>query len=439
MKHLRIFVTLTVLLSITSLSPAADRWPAWRGPTGQGHSDATGLPVSWSQTENVAWKVKIPGKGWSSPVVENGQVWVTTAIDRPASKEDAERRRKTSTNSQPLTISASVSLRAVGVDLRTGELLRDVEVLTEKNPQMIHVENSYATPTPIIENGRLYCYYGPSGIACLDTRSGKVLWSNRSLRVEHENGPGSSPVLWNNVLIVHCDGIDKQYIVAIDKNTGKVAWKTPRSGELRENPQMRKSYATSLVTSVNGTTQILSPAADWMYGYDPKDGRELWKLNYGELGFSNAARPVVGHGLIYVCTGYMRSQLLAIRVDDRAGEPVPTVVWRGKKQIPNVASPLVIGEEIYLASDSGIASCLDARTGKNHWTARIGKKIWASPLHADGRIYFFNRDATTTVIAAGKSFKKLSVNQLEGEQIATAAAVDGALILRTDHAMYCIR
>ena len=237
-----LFVVVGIVgLSVTCLSQAGDRWPEWRGATGQGHSDATDLPVSWSETKNIAWKIKIPGRGWSTPVIENGQVWVTTAIDKLASKEDAARRRKTSTNSMPLRISESVSLRAVGIDLRTGKTIRDVEVMHVKDPQMIHHLNSYATPTPIIESGRLYCHFGPSGIACLDIKSGKVLWRNRTLSVKHENGPGSSPILWKNLLIVHCDGIDQQYIVALDKKTGKQAWKTVRSGEIKPNPQMRKS------------------------------------------------------------------------------------------------------------------------------------------------------------------------------------------------------
>lgn len=439
MTHLRILFSLSTILSITTLLPAGDRSPEWRGTNGQGHSDAVNLPISWSETEHVAWKMKIPGSGWSTPVIENGQVWVTTAIDKLASPEVAARRRKASTNSQPLRVSESVSLRAVCFDLKSGKLLKDVEVLTERDPQMIHVENTYATPSPIIENGRLYCHYGPYGIACLDVKTGKVLWENRSLRVKHENGPGSSPILWNNLLIIHCDGIDQQYIIALDKRTGNEAWKTKRTGKLKDNPQMQKSYATSLVVDINGQSQIVSPAADWIYGYDPRSGRELWKQNYGLLGFSNAARPVAGGGLIFTCTGYMKSQLLAIKVADRNGVSVPKIVWRYKRQVSAVACPLLIGKELYFASDNGIASCIDSRTGQAHWTERIGKRFWAAPLYADGRIYFLDRDGATTVIAPGKSFKKLSVNKLDGRLLAAPAAVDGSLILRTDSALYCLR
>jgi outer membrane protein assembly factor BamB len=439
MSRVSVVLFLLTGLFLTRTLQAGDKFPEWRGVNGQGHADATNLPISWSDTKNVAWKTDIPGRGWSTPVIENGQVWVTTAVDIPATKEDAERRRKANTNSQPLRISASVKLHAVGIDLKSGKIIRNVEVLSVKNPQEIHHLNSYASPTPIIENGRLYCHYGSSGIACVDTKAGKVLWRNQTLRVDHANGPGSSPILWKNLLIIHCDGIDQQYIVALDKKTGNQAWKTPRTGELKQNPQLKKSYATSLIVKVNGKPQIISPSADWVYGYEPTTGRELWRLRYGVLGFSNAGRPVAGNGLIYTCTGYMKGEILAIRLEKRGGVSTPTIAWRYKKQVPNVASPLLIGQELYFASDNGVASCIDAKTGKVHWTKRIGRKFWASPLYADGRIYFFGTEGQTTVIATGKTYRKLAGNKLAGKHYATAAAVDGALILRTETSLYCMK
>ncbi len=432
----RVLVMIAAFGLSTHSTLAADRWPEWRGETGQGISLATNLPVRWSEEKGVAWKTNVPGRGWSTPVIENGQIWLTAALDEPANEQEIEQRRKTTTNSQPLHFSKFVSLRAVCVDLDSGTLLRDIEVLAEQDPDFIHRENTYATPTPILENGRLYCHYGPCGIACLDTESGKVLWTNRTLRVKHENGPGSSPVLWQDKLFIHCDGIDEQYIVALNKNTGEVAWKTMRSGKLNDNPQLKKSYATALVTEVNGETQLVSPAADWVYGYDLESGKELWRLNYGELGFSNAARPVAANGLLYIATGYMKARMLAVRVTKNGSEQHAEIAWDFTKQVPNVSSPLVIGDELYFVSDNGIASCLDAKTGETHWTERIGKHFWASPLYADGRIYFFDRDGTTTVVAAGTEYQRLAINKLDGEMLATAAAVDNALILRTDKALY---
>ena len=418
---------------------AGDSFPEWRGVNGQGHADARNLPVSWSKNKNIAWKVNVRGLGWSTPVISDGKVWVTSAIDIVATKDDFERRRKASTNKMPLKIAASVSLRAICVDLKSGKVLKDVEVLNQKEPQQIHIDNSYATPTPILQAGRLYCHFGPYGTACLDTQTAKVLWTNNSLKVEHENGPGSSPIVWQDLLIIHCDGIDQQYIVAISKKTGKQVWKTKRTGKLNPNVQLQKSYATSLIVDVNGKDQVVSPSADWVYGYDPATGKELWKLNYGELGFSNAARPIAGGGLIYTCTGYMKSQMIALKINEKNGVSTPEVVWRHKKGVPQVSCPVMIGDEIYFASDNGIATCLDAKTGAVHWVERIGKRFWASPLVADGKIYFFDSNGTTTVIEPGKTFKKLAVNKLDGRLFATVAAVDGALVLRTNDALYCIR
>lgn len=436
---IRLCVILTTACSLPLPgATAGDLFPEWRGAGGQGVTDAANLPVSWSEEDNVAWKTPIPGRGWSTPVIAGGRVWVTTATDVAAPKEEADRRRKASTNSMPLTVSQSATMFAVELDLASGDITREVELLTERDPQMIHVDNSYATPTPILDGSRLYCHFGTYGMACLDTDTGDIVWTNRHLHVEHENGPGSSPVLWKDRLIVHCDGIDHQHITAISTETGKEVWKTPRSGERRDNVQLRKSYATPLIVDVDGQPQVISPAADWVYGYDPQDGRELWKMAYGTLGFSNAARPVAAHGLVYICTGFMQSELHAIRPGNGDGQP-PELAWKFTKQVPAVSSPLLHGDELYMVSDKGIITCLDAKTGELIWKQRIGAHFWASPLMADGRLHFFDRDGTATVIAPGRTFQKLAVNKLTGEQLATAAAVDGSLLIRTEEGLYCLR
>lgn len=432
-----VFCLLAMTVTLNTVS-AGDLWPEWRGPGGQGVSDAKNLPVSWSETENIQWKVKVPGKGWSTPVIEGGRVWVTLGIDKTANKEDYARRRKASKNKLPLIISESVNLRTACFDLATGEQLHDIELLTEQNPQEIHVDNTYASPSPAFQDGKLFCHFGPYGSACVDTASGKKLWENRNLRVDHQNGAGSSPILWEDLLIVHCDGIDKQYIVALDKSTGEEVWKTIRSGKLRENEQLQKSYATALIVEVAGKAQVVSPSADWIYGYDARTGRELWKLPYGVLGFSNAARPVAGNGLIYSCTGYMKSELMAIKVGGNGDASQAKEVWRFKKQVPNVSSTVLVGTELYFASDNGIATCLNAVSGESIWTSRVGKRFWASPIAADGRLYFLDRDGETAVIKQGKTFQKLAINKLDGTQLSSPAAVDGRLVIRTDSHLYSI-
>ena len=425
---------LTAALAIVSTSLSAAEWPEWRGPGGQGHAQATGLPASWSETNNVTWKTELPGRAWSSPVIEGKNIWLTTAIETLAKKEDADRRLKANTGNQPLTVLEKVEFRALCVDRDTGKLTQNILLLTAREPQWVHALNSYASATPVIEDGKLYCHFGAMGNACLDTRTSKVLWTDTSLVVQHENGPGSTPVIWKNLMLFHLDGSDQQLIAALDKRTGKLAWKTPRSGDMNKDPQLRKSYGTPLILAINGQEQIISPASDWLYSYD-EQGRELWRVKYGMLGFSLTPRPVVGHGMIFMSTGFMKPQMLALRYQ---GLEKPEIAWRSEKGAPTMPSPLLVGEELYFANDGGIFTCLDAKTGAEHYRERIGGNYSSSPTFADGKIYVHNREGLTTVIKPGKQFEVLEKNQLPGKIFASLAAVDRALFLRTDTALYRI-
>jgi outer membrane protein assembly factor BamB len=431
MTSLRLLLATLVLLPSFAIAAERAEWPQFRGPAGQGHAAAEQLPTSWSETENVVWKCELPGKGWSSPVIAGNEIWLTTAVDSPISEEEKAERLKGTTNSQPLLVSGKLSLRAQCVDRATGKLLHDVELLVEPRPQGTHATNSFASPTPVIEAGKLYCHFGAYGTACLDTTTRKVVWTNRDLVVQHENGPGSSPVLWGDLLIFHCDGSDQQFIAALDKQTGNLAWKTDRSGTMNANPQLKKSYGTPLVVEVAGQEQLLSPASDWLYAYDAA-GKELWKLPYEKLGFSLAPRPVVGHGMAYLCTSFMQSELLA--VDLSKGKP--QVAWRYGRQVPQVPSPLLVGSEIYLVSDKGIATCLDALSGEVNWTERIPGNYSSSPLFAAGHIYCSSREGETTVLLPGKKFQVVGSGKLDGQIMASPAAVGRALYVRTDKALY---
>lgn len=433
MRLAGLFVAFFLLGEASSTVSAADHWPQFRGPSGQGHATASGVPLTWSESQGVAWKTPIPGRGWSSPVIEGDEIWLTTAVETPLTAEEKAERQKRAKANQPLTQSGPLSLRAIGLDRRTGQVLHDVAVLTEPEPQPVHNLNSFASPTPVLETGRLYCHFGTYGTACLDTQSRRVVWTNRDLKINHENGPGSSPILWGDKLIFHCDGSDKQFIVALDKHTGQIAWKTDRSGTLRPDVQMKKAYCTPLIVELEGRPQLISPAADWVYAYDPDSGRELWKLSYGVLGFSNVARPVAGHGLLYIVTCFMKSELLAVKVTNGK----PEIAWRYDKSMPKMPSPLLVGNEIYLVGDQGgVVTCLDARTGEQRWQKRLGGNYAASPLLADGRIYLFSQEGLTTVLAPGPEYVELAKNQLEGQFMASAAALGKSLYLRTDRAIY---
>jgi len=413
----------------------ADVWPQWRGPSGDGHApQAHDLPRTWSETENVVWKTAIPGKGWSSPVVDGDRIWLTTAVESQLSEEEKQRRLESVPNSGTLELSGPVSLRAICLDRESGRVVHDVELFLIDEPQPIHKLNSYASPSPVLADGTLFCHFGDFGTAAVDATSGELLWANRLLRLNHENGPGSTPVIWHDKLIVHCDGSDVQFIAALDLVTGELAWKTPRSGELRDDPQLKKAYGTPLLTTLDGQDVLISPAADWVYAYDPADGRELWKVSYGTLGFSIVPRPVLAGDLVLLSTTFMQPQLLALKL---AGpESPPEVLWRQKRGVPTMPSPLVVGEEIYMVSEKGVGSCLDVASGEVVWTERLGGNFSSSPLFADGVIYMANRDGETFVINPGRDYALEATNRLDGAIMASPVAVGSSLLLRTEHAVY---
>jgi len=416
------------------VAAAQAHWPQWRGPGAQGHSSAKNIPLHWSESSNIVWKTEIPGRGWSSPVMEGDEIWVTTAIETPAKPEDAERRLKTNTGDQPLTLLEQVELRAVCVNRSTGRLVGNHLLMIEKEPQWVHKQNSFASGTPVIEKGRLYAHFGAFGTACLDIRSGSVLWENRELKVQHENGPGSSAVLHKDLLIFHMDGSDAQFVAALDKNTGKLAWKTSRSGKLNDNPQLKKSYGTPLLVAINGQTQLISPGANWVYSYDPLTGTELWKLSYEVLGFSTSAMPVFADGVLYMTTGFMRPEVLAVKIPN-SGEA--EVLWRYNKGAPTIPSLLLVGQELYFINDSGgMLTCLDAASGREHYRERLGGHHNAAPGFADGKIWIHNREGVTHVLQPGKTYSLLAKNELNPELKATPAFTDGAIIMRTEKHLY---
>lgn len=409
---MRIAVCLLLLTLGAGRLAVADNWPQFRGPDGQGHAVTTGVPTVWSETENIRWKTPLPGRGWSSPVVWGRQIWITTATD--------EGRR----------------LRAVCVDRKTGRITHDVLVFEVDKPPAINPKNSYASPTPVIEEGRLYVHFGTLGTASLDTATGGVLWRNVELILDHKEGPGSSPILYAGLLFVDCDGIDTQYVVALDKTSGRIVWKTYRDGANDPTPDFRKAYCTPLVVEVDGQPQLISPGASRTNAYDPATGKTLWSVDY--QGFSNVPRPIAGLGMIYLCTGFSRPELWAIKPGGRGNVTKTHVVWKYQQQVPLNPSPLLVGEAIYMVSDRGVASCLAAESGKLRWKARLGGNYSASPVYADGKIYFFAEQGVGTVITPAKRFERLAKNTLDGRIMASPAVVDGGLIVRTDTHLYSI-
>jgi outer membrane protein assembly factor BamB len=411
-------LALTVFLSIPAAR--AEDWPEFRGPTGQGVAPGR-LPTEWGPTKNIAWKQAIPGRGWSSPVVAKGRVYLTTAVLAEDGSKD-------------------VSLRGLCLDARSGNILWNTEVFRHNSAKIpaYYDKGSYASPTPLIDGRRLYAVFGHLGAAALDL-DGKILWRNSDLSFSPGFGSNaSSPVLIDDALILSCDGIDKQFVAALDRATGKkLLWKIQRSKTDELNGNKRYAFTTPLLIEVKGKKQIVSPGAGAVYAYDPETGAELWRVHYGD-GYAVAPRPVFGHGLVFVCSGYDIPTLLAIRPDGRGDVTSTHVAWTARKGVPLIASPLLVGDELYLASTLGLASCLDAKTGKVHWQERIGGVFYASPLAADGKVYFQNEEGLGTVVKASTKFEVAEKNAMGEPTLASLGAADGALFLRTEKSLYCI-
>ena len=423
------------LLILPALLSGAESWPQWRGPEANGHAGKAGYPSEWNKVKNVAWKSVLPGRGHSSPVHDGDTIWVTTAIETPASEAEEKERLKANKGLATVTVLSKVSLRALRIDPKSGKVLKNVEIFGKKQPQWVHKLNSYASPTPVIEDGKVYFHFGAYGNACIDAKTGKILWKNddKALWVMHENGPGSSPLVWDDLMIFHLDGSDKQHVVALYKDSGKIAWKTKRSGELRENPQLQKSYSTPIVETFNGKPVLISCGADWVYGYDPRNGKELWKIKYGHLGFSNVARPITGHGMIYLSTCFMKAEILAFRYE---GLKTPELAWRLDRG-PKMPSPILVGNELYVVNDGGILTCVDALSGDLHWRERLDGEFSSSPTYAGGLLYFSDRNGVTTVIKPGKSLKVVGKNELDGTaHMASFAALGKSFLVRTEEALY---
>lgn len=389
-------------------------WGQFRGPGGQGHIGVP-VPTVWGEAKNVAWKAPLAGKGLSSPVIAGGKAWVTAAVP---------------------TTGAGLSLRLVGVDLRSGEVKHEVELFAVPKPPPLHARNSPASPTPAVVGGRVVASFGSDGVGCVDAATGKVLWRNTEFKVDYESGPGSSPVPYKDRVIFPCDAADAQFVVALDAATGKVAWKTERPGANKKAPNERRAFSTPLAITVGKQDQVVVPGAQSVYSYDPDTGKELWRVTY--TGFSNVPRPVFANGLVYVTSGYFNHELMAIRPDGRGDVTATHVAWRVKKNVPNVPSPVLANGLLFMVSDQGTATCLDAKTGEAKWSERLPGTYSASLLVRGDTVYAFADDGKAVLFKAADTFDEVGRNQLGGRVQATPAAVTDGLIVRTDAALYLL-
>ena len=400
-------------------------WPDYRGPRRDGVSEVASLPLRWSETLNVRWKTPIHGLGWSSPVIWGKQVWLTTAT------EDGK------------------ILSVLCIDRDSGQILLDRKLFDVAKPRALNNPvNTYASPSPTIEEGRVYIHFGSYGTACLDTGTFEVLWQRRDLPCDHWRGPASSPLLWEDLLFLQMDGADVQYVVALDKTTGTNRWVTFRSvdyGDLEEDGRprasgdFRKAYNTPLVVDFKGELQLISPGAKGAYGYDPRTGREIWQIRH--VGHSSAPRTLYSDGQVGIGTGHIggTAQLWAVRLGGQGDVTGSHVAWKYARGAPKRSSPVLVEGRVYMVSNDGIATCIDFKNGKEIWKKRIGGLHSSSVLYASSRIHFFDENGLATIIQPGDTLEILARNKLDDGFMASPAVTDGALFLRTTTHLYRIQ
>ena len=398
---------LAVSLSVCGVLPAAE-WRQFRGPTGQGTTESTNVPLQWNQSKNIVWKQGLPGQGWSSPVLAGERIYLTSAV--PIS--DAEK--------------PDLSLRTVCLNQDDGKIVWTKELFQSKGATApkIHSKNSPASPTPIVEKDRIYVHFGHQGTACLSLE-GKIIWRNDSLHYKPVHGNGGSPVLHGGKLFFSIDGAQQAGVVALNANDGTLAWRMDR----KSTASRKFSFTTPAIITVNGQDQLISPASDIVHALNPADGSIIWHARYD--GYSVIPRPVYGNGLVYICTGYNTPSLLAIRPTGKGDVTETHIAWSQKKGIPHTPSLMLVGEELYMVSDRGIASCLNALTGESYWQHRIGSAYSASPFYSEGKIYFLSEDGVTTVIERGREFKELAVNEIGERTLASFAPASDTVYIRT--------
>lgn len=417
---MRFLISLATIFAVVStVESSAEDWTEFRGPSADGHSSATGLPTTWGADQNLVWKRAIEGLAWSSPVVLGDRIYLTTSV---AGGEE---------------LGPEQSLRTLCLDAESGAVQWDVEVFRQKatgtRADKVHGKNSHASATPITDGKRLFVHFGVHGTACL-TLDGKIIWQNQELKYIPVHGNGGSPVLVDGLLVVSCDGGDVEFIAAMDQTTGKIRWNTDRTAK-----HLKKTFAfgTPLLISVDGKTQIVSQGAGAVYGYDPKDGSVIWKVDYVD-GYSVVPRPVFAHGLVYVSSGFDKARLLAIDPSGKGDITKTHVRWTLEKGAPHTPSPLVVGDELYVVSDGGVLSCLNAKTGELHYQERLGGKYSASPLSADGNVYVQSEEGEGIVFRAGTTFNEVGRNQLEARTFASYSVFGSSLLIRSEKHLYRI-
>ena len=412
---------LTVITYLFCSAYGQESWTHLRGNQLDGHATGIAYPVEFSENQNITWKTPVSGLAWSSPVVYGNQVWLTTATRN------------------------GDQLSAVCIDLKSGVILKEMVLFEPAEIQNIHATNSYATPTPAIEDGRVYLHYGTYGTACVSTADFSVIWTRTDMNCQHMQGAASSLLIHGDMLIVHIEGTDVQYIAALDKFSGKTIWKSDRPRQFYDDiaPVYRKAYTTPIVVEVNGREQLISNGAQMCFAYDVQTGEEIWSVWYGYD--STVGMPLAYGGLVFFNSGWIFEENTPNYVKFFAVDPTGKgdvskthVKWQSSEEIPQISTPVIVDGRIYMVHERGTLSCVDALTGKLLWREKLRSQFNASPVYAGGKIYIPEVKGTVYVVEPGDSFKMVAENKLEGTFKATPAFVNGSILLRSDAFLYRI-
>ena len=417
----KILYSVALFFLFISLNSFGQNWTHFRGSNMDGHAKVKKAPLHWSDSTNIVWKVPVKGKGWSSPVVYGNQIWLTSAA-----KDGKE-------------------FYTLCFDLKTGKKLSENTIFTAEDPQRIHGTNSYATPTPCIEEGFVYVHYGTFGTACINTETFETVWKREDMKVNHMQGPASSPILHKDMLIVHLEGTEDPYVVTLNKRTGETIWKSVRPAEVYDplEPVYRKSYQTPIVIEADGKELLISNAAYLCFAHDVNTGEVVWTIEYGYD--STVSQPLYWNGLVFVNSGWVFldntpyfTRQYAVDPTGKGDVTETHVKWMYEDEVPQIPTPVIVDGKMYMVHDRGMVTCLDAMTGKPVWKHELEGNFNSSPVYAAGNIYFINVKGECTIIKPGDSFQQVTQNDINETVKAVPVFVDGKMILRTEGNLYVI-
>jgi outer membrane protein assembly factor BamB len=409
------YFLLGAMIGISNPGSSQDNnWTHFRGSNLNGIAKTENVPVKPDST-NMKWETRIHDEGYSSPVVYDNQIWVTSA--KPDGKE----------------------LYAICTDFKTGKIIYDLKVFSPDKVEGKHSINTYASSTACIEKGFVYVHYGSNGTACINTANGSIVWKRTDLKCRHVQGPASSAILYKNLLILHFEGVDVRYIIALDKTDGKVIWKTDRPSEPYEplSEIGRKAYITPLIINVKGRDMLISNGSAVCIAYDPNTGKEIWRVVDGAE--STIAMPFAEKGIVYWYTGFKEdggkktTELVAVNPDGKGDITSTNIIWKKREELSRnqCLTPVIKDGLIYTVNTRNMMMCIDAATGEEVWSKHVTSNFDASPLFVNGNIWFFSVKGEVLVIKAGRKYEVVAQNQMDSGIWATPAILRNSVVMRT--------